>query len=447
MLHMQRRTLLSLSLLGLVPPACAQTMTDTATPPPTAVVHPAWSRNATIYEVNLRQYSKEGSFAAFEADLPRLKAMGVDILWLMPIHPIGEKNRKGGLGSYYAVRDYTGVNPEFGTLAELKRLVASAHALQMKLIIDWVANHTAWDHPWVAQHPDWYKKNDKGQIYPVTFGEGPTREEWTDVVGLDYTQKPLWRAMIDAMAFWVREAGIDGFRCDVASLVPTPFWEQARAELDRIKPVFMLAESDAPELLHKAFDMTYDWDLYELMKKLAKGQAQAGDLSAYLDKQASRYPRDAYRMLFTSNHDINSWHGHDGELYGAAFEPMAVLAATLPGMPLVYSGQESRFDKRLQFFEKDPIAWKQRELQPFYTRLLQLKHEHPALANGAAGAPVRLLPAGNPRVLAYERRLDGKGITVVMNASPAAQTFRLPGRARDDTLPAWGWRIDAGAGQ
>ncbi len=413
----------------------------------TEVAHPEWSRRATIYEVNVRQYSAEGRFAAVEADLPRLKAMGVDILWFMPIHPIGEKNRKGTLGSYYAVRDYTAVNPEFGTLADFKRLVDKAHALGLKVILDWVANHTAWDHPWTREHPDWYKKNAKGEIYAVTFGEGPQREEWTDVVGLDFRNPALQRAMIDAMAFWVREAGIDGFRCDVASLVPTPFWEQARAELDRIKPVFMLAESDAPELLHKAFDMVYDWDLYELLKKLAKGQAQAQDLSAYLDKQAARYPRDAYRMLFTSNHDINSWHGHDGELYGPAFEAMAVLAATLPGMPLVYSGQESRFGKRLQFFEKDPIAWKQRELQPLYTRLLKLKHEQPALANGATGAPVRLLPAGNPRVLAYERRRDGQGVTVVVNASPAAQTFRLPGRERDEKLPAWGWRIDTGAGQ
>jgi glycosidase len=223
-----------------------------------SVVHPTWSRQATIYEVNLRQYTPQGSLSAFEAELPRLKAMGVDIVWLMPIHPIGTKERKGTLGSYYAVRDYTGVNPEFGTLADVKRLVARAHALGMKLILDWVANHTAWDHPWVHDHPDWYKKNEKGEIFPVTFGSGPDREEWTDVVALDYTQPALWRAMTDAMAFWLREADIDGFRCDVAGLVPTPFWEQARAELERIKPVFMLAEWNEPELHAKAFDMTYD---------------------------------------------------------------------------------------------------------------------------------------------------------------------------------------------
>jgi glycosidase len=409
--------------------------------PDSTVVHPPWSRAATIYEVNLRQYTREGTLAAFEAELPRLKRMGVDIVWLMPLHPIGAKHRKGTLGSYYAVRDYTTVNPEFGTLADLKRLVGKAHALGMKVILDWVANHTAWDHPWVAQHPDWYKKNERGEIYPVTFGEGATREEWTDVVALDYGNKAVWRAMTDAMAFWLREVDIDGFRCDVAGLVPTPFWEQAREALDRIKPVFMLAEWSDAGLHRKAFDMTYDWDLYELLKGLARGRAGADDVRAYLAKAEKSFPPDAYRMAFTGNHDTNSWHGSDTELYGAAFRVMAVLAATLHGMPLLYGGQEAPFDKRLQFFEKDPIAWKQRELEPLYTELLRLKHAHPALWNGAAGAPARVLPQDNPAVLAFERRLPADAVTVIANLSAQPQRFRLPGGDTHDTLPAWGWRI------
>ncbi|MED5618817.1 alpha-amylase family glycosyl hydrolase [Ideonella sp. BN130291] len=406
-----------------------------------SVVHPAWSRQATIYEVNLRQYTPQGSLSAFEAELPRLRAMGVDIVWLMPIHPIGSKQRKGTLGSYYAVRDYTGVNPEFGTVADVKHLVASAHALGMKVILDWVANHTAWDHPWVQQHPDWYKKNDQGEIFPVTFGSGPDREEWTDVVALDYTQPALWRAMIDAMAFWLREADIDGFRCDVAGLVPTPFWEQARAELDRIQPVFMLAEWSEPELHAKAFDMTYDWDLYELLKKVAKGQADARDLAAYVQHPKKAFPADAYRMTFTGNHDTNSWHGSDVELYGPAFKPMAVLAATLPGMPLVYGGQEAGFDKRLAFFEKDPIAWKQRELAPLYAELLQLKHAHPALANGSAGGAAEVLPLGNDAVFGFQRRREEDQVTVLVNLSGQPQPFRRPGHDGEETLPGWGWRI------
>jgi glycosidase len=409
--------------------------------PESIVVHPPWSRSATIYEVNLRQYTPEGTLAAFEAELPRLKRMGVDIVWLMPLHPVGAKNRKGTLGSYYAVGDYTAVNPEFGSLADLKRLVARAHALGMNLILDWVANHTAWDHPWVAQHPDWYKKNERGEIYPVTFGEGAAREEWTDVVALDYANQALWAAMTEAMAFWLQEADVDGFRCDVAGLVPTPFWEQAREALERIKPVFMLAEWSDAALHRKAFDMTYDWDLYELLKKLAKGQGHADDVGAYLEKAGQHFPPDAYRMAFTGNHDTNSWHGSDTELYGEAFRTMAVLAATLPGMPLVYGGQEALFDKRLQFFEKDPIAWKQRELAPLYTELLQLKHAHPALWNGTAGAPARVLALDNPAVLAFERRKEGDAVTVIANLSAHPQRFREPGGDAHDSLPAWGWRI------
>jgi predicted alpha/beta superfamily hydrolase/glycosidase len=408
--------------------------------PPSSVVHPAWSRSATIYEVNVRQYSSQGTFAAVEADLPRLKAMGVDILWIMPIHPIGQKERKGSLGSYYAVRDYQGVNPEFGTLADFKHLVTAAHAQGLRVIIDWVANHTAWDHPWVTEHPDWYKKNERGQIYPVTFGSGPSKEEWTDVVGLDFRHHALWTAMIDAMAWWLREADIDGFRCDVASLVPTPFWNEARAQLDRIKPVFMLAESDEPDLHAHAFDMTYDWTLYEAFKRIAKGEGDARDLRAWLAHPKKRYPADAYRMLFTSNHDINSWHGSDAELYGPAFKAMAVLAATLPGMPLVYSGQEAFFDKRLAFFEKDPIAWKQRELQPLYTELLQLKHAHPALRNGTEGAAAVPLDVGTDKVFAFERRQGADAVTVAVNLSGQARTVRVPGRGESKLAP-WGWQL------
>ncbi|HEV8689387.1 MAG TPA: alpha-amylase family glycosyl hydrolase [Ideonella sp.] len=415
--------------------------TPAAAAPTDTVNHVAWSRQATIYEVNLRQFTPEGTMPAFQAHLPRLKAMGVDILWLMPLHPIGVKNRKGTLGSYYAVKDYTAVNPEFGTLADLKALVAEAHKLGMKVIIDWVANHTAWDHGWVTQHPDWYKKNASGQIYPVTFGEGEHQEEWTDVVALDYRSPALRRAMIDAMAFWLREADIDGFRCDVASLVPTPFWEEARATLDRIKPVFMLAESDAADLHARAFDMSYDWDLGDLMKAIAQGQATAADLAAQLRTPKKRYPADAYRMTFTTNHDWNSWQGSDSELYGPAFRTFAVLAATLPGMPLLYGGQEGGLDKRVQFFEKDAIAWKGYPLAALYTELFQLKHAHPALANGSAGGALTIVDSPSPALFAFQRTLGDDRVTVVVNLSAQAQAISGHPVLGNLKLEPWGWRI------
>jgi glycosidase len=310
--------------------------------------HPAWSRSSNVYEVNPRQFSKEGTLNAVTASLPRLKQMGVDIVWLMPIHPIGQKNHKGTLGSYYAVQDYSAVNPDYGTIDDLRKLVKQAHALGMHVIIDWVGNHTAWDNPWVTQHPDWFKKNDKGEIYSVTFkNEAGGTEEWSDVVGLDYDNKELWKGMTDAMAFWVKDVGIDGFRCDAAGLVPTAFWDQARAQLDKIKPVFMLAEWNEPALHDKAFDASYDWPLNGIMKKIGKGEAGAAELRDYVTNPPKAFPRDAYRLQFTNNHDINSWEGADKDLYGPAWGAMTVLSYTLPGIPLIYNGQESRLDKKL----------------------------------------------------------------------------------------------------
>lgn len=403
--------------------------------------HPPWTRQAVLYQVNVRQFSPAGTLAAVQADLPRLKALGVDILWLMPIQPIGRLNRKGTLGSYYSIRDYTAVNPEFGTLADAKAFVAAAHGLGFKVILDWVANHTAWDHAWVGAHQDWYKRNARDEVHAVTFNEGqPGEERWDDVVGLDYRSAGLRAAMVDAMAFWMREVDLDGFRCDVASLVPTDFWVRARHQLEALKPLFMLAESDAVELhTSGAFDMTYAWDLAdEVFKKIGKGEAGAPLLKAWLARQqnpaTNGYPAHAYRMRFTSNHDFNSWHGTDAELYGDAYPALAVLTFTLPGMPLIYNGQESRLTQRLAFFEKDPIAWKTYELADFYAGLAALKHRHPALAAGQYGAPVALLDSP-PEVVAFERRAGADTVRVAVNLSGAEQHWQ--GR----TLKPWGWHI------
>ena len=404
------------------------------------MAHVAWSRQASIYQVNLRQYTPEGTIKGFAAQLPRLKKMGVELIWLMPLQPIGKLNRKGSLGSYYSISDYRAVNPEFGSLGDARQLIEQAHGLGIKVILDWVANHSAWDHPWTRIHKDWYKQDAKGEIFPVTFNEGPEPEYWTDVVGLNYENPALREAMIAEMAFWVREVNIDGFRCDVASLLPTDFWERARRELDAIKPMFMLAESDQADLHRAAFDMSYGWDLADLMKAIGKGQAGANQLRDWVGKE-SAYPGHAYRMNFTSNHDFNSWHGTDAELYGEAYQALAVLSFTLPGMPLIYGGQEARLTRRLEFFEKDPIDWKTLELEGFYSELLALKKNNPALANGQYGAPVLLLDAGNQQLFAFSRQLGSNKVTVAVNLSNQAQTFQLNGRPQQ--LVAWQWRVES----
>ncbi len=436
-------TLACLTFVTLAPlPALAVDSAAPVTASPNST-HVAWSRNANIYEVNLRQYTQEGTIKAFAKHLPRLKKMGVDIIWLMPIQPIGELNRKGTLGSYYAVRDYTAVNPEFGTLEDVRALVKQAHGMGMHVILDWVANHTAWDNAWVKQHNDWYKKNEKGEIFPVTFQEDPAAEPeyWTDVIALDYEQPGLWQGMTDAMAYWVREAGIDGFRCDVADAVPVPFWNHARAELDKIKPVFMLAEGQKPALHDAAFDMTYAWDLAEVFKKIGAGKADASALRSHYLQPKKIYPATAYQMTFTNNHDFNSWNGHDAELYGPAYKVMAVLAATLPGMPLIYGGQEAALAKRLEFFEKDAIQWNGYPLAGFYTDLLKLKKNNPALANGQYGSPLKILDAGNADVFAFSRSKGKNVVSVITNLSGREQSYRLPGAAKQQSLPSWGWKI------
>ena len=389
-------------------------------PPVSLVQHPAWSRNANIYEVNVRQYTPEGTLKAFEAHIPRLKEMGVDILWLMPVQPIGVKNRKGSLGSYYSIRDYVAVNPEFGTLEDLKDVVKAAHDEGMYVILDWVANHTAWDHPWTEAHPDWYEKDSLGSMF--------SPYDWTDVVQLDYDNRELWQGMIDAMKFWVAEAGVDGYRCDVAYMVPVEFWNLCRQELDRIKPVFMLAEAEEPIHHHKAFDMSYAWELHHLLNEIAREKKNALDLETYFLKQDTLFPEDAYRMNFITNHDENSWKGSEFERMGPAVMTMAILVHTLPGMPLIYTGQESAMTERLEFFEKDTVMWHDYELEPFYHALLDLKHRNQALWNGIWGGELQRIATGADSTLfCFLREKEGDAILVLANLSSKVQEGKLKG--------------------
>lgn len=414
-----------------------------AAAPVTTVIHPPWTRNAVLYEVNIRQYTKRGTLAAFQKRLPALKRLGVNIIWLMPVQPIGIKNRMGRLGSYYSVRNYREVNAELGTRADFLRLIQAIHADGMHVILDWVANHTAWDNPWVKEHPDWYKKNAQGKIVSYTFRGGNTVQHWTDVVGLDYRSVALRKAMIDAMRYWVRAYGVDGFRCDAASLVPVSFWNEARTALDKVKPLFMLAEGDKPALVSHAFDMTYDWDLYSLMRKIAAGKAGAEDVIRYLTAPRQEFPRDSYRMLFTANHDTNSWDGTDQELYGAASEAMVTLTFTLPGMPLIYGGQEAGFTHRLQFFQRDPIDWSHPKFISFYENLIRLRHANPALASGDAGAPVEIIPVDNPAILRFRRRKGGDIVTVTMNLTAVAQRFDVPATPSRRILGPWAYTVSS----
>ena len=373
------------------PPAAAGSATITAT---AAASHPAWTRNATIYEVNVRQFTPEGTFAAFERHLPRLKALGVDILWVMPVQPIGQKNRKGSLGSYYAVRDYTAMNPEHGGEADFKRMVDAAHAQGMRVILDWVANHTAHDHEWIAAHPDWYVHRADGTISNARDNEG-RETDWTDVAELNYDSPAMRREMIAEMRWWVERMGIDGFRCDVAGGVPMDFWVDARNQLRAARPdVFMLAEAESPQM-HTAFDMTYGWELHHILNQISKGEKGTSELDRYFARQDSAYPRDAMRMYFTSNHDENSWQGTEFERMGA------------------------------------------NHLAAFYTAMLQLKHTQPALANAGWGAPqVALRTDGGDRVYAYTRTQGANTVLVAVNFGDA------PVRVAYQGLPAAGSYTD-----
>jgi glycosidase len=376
------------------------------------VKHPDWSRNATIYEVNIRQYTPEGTFKAFETHLPRLKKMGVDIIWLMPIHPIGVEKRKGTLGSYYSVKDYYGINPEFGTKADFKHLVETIHSMGMHVIIDWVANHSSWDNALVKQHPEWYSKTPEGYFQPTPW------YDWDDVIDFDYDQPGLRRYMTDALRYWVRETDIDGYRCDVAGFIPVDFWDNARTQLDAVKPVFMLAEWESRDLHKNAFDMTYSWSLWDKMTAVAKDGKSIGGLVEYMAHDVNTFPRDAYRMTFTENHDKNSWEGNQFSNFGDALPASIVLACTVNGMPLVYSGQEAGLDRSLRFFDKDSIVWKPHPFAEMYTKLFSLKHHNKALWNGNKGGEmIRIFNDKQEQVVSFSREKDGDKVISIVNYS------------------------------
>ena len=382
--------------------------------------HPEWSKNAVLYQINTRQFTPEGTFRAAERELPRLKTLGVDILWLMPVHPIGGKNRKGTLGSPYSVRDYYGVNPEFGTLDDLKHFVDAAHAQGMYVILDWVANHTAWDNPMVAEHPGWYARDWKGDFRPTPWWD------WSDIIDLDYRQPGLRKYMTEAMAYWVREVGVDGYRCDVAGFVPVDFWNNLRKELDAIKPVFMLAEWESRDLHAEAFDATYAWSWEAALQAIAAGNADVNKLYTYYSWNEAFFPRGSMRMTFVSNHDKNAWEGTEFELFGDALPATMVLSFIADGIPMIHNGQEAGNPRRLKFFEKDPIAWRTHPNGALYANLIALKKKTSALWNGEWGAMMVHVPNDKPaQVLSFVRQDDNGKVFAVFNLSAKPQTVRF----------------------
>ncbi len=375
-----------------------------------AIGLPAWARGSTIYEINVRQYSESGKFTAVTADLPRLKALGVDILWLMPIHPIGELNRKGPLGSYYAVKDYKGVNAEFGTEQDLRDLVNGAHAQGMRVILDWVPNHVSPDNPLTKTHPHFFWRDDKGNLTP------PHGFDWTDVVQFDFDAPGLLDYQADVLLYWVKDFGIDGFRCDVAWGLPTPFWNEVTKRVRAAKPdVFFLAEAELPQQQVAAFNLSYGFDLHHAMNAVAQGKKTASGLDEAYAKIRATFPRGGALMVFTSSHDENSWAGTEFDRMGAGYAPFAVLTFLLDGMPMIYNGQEINLDRRLEFFTRDPIVWP-KETHPtakLYQVMTKLRRENPALHTGA---PMRRLDTtDNATFYVVERSAGAKKVVGIFN--------------------------------
>jgi alpha-amylase len=387
----------------------------------TPAAHPAWIMQGNIYEVNIRQYSPEGTFTAFAKHLDRLKEMGVQTLWFMPINPISKLDRKGTMGSYYAVADYTAINPEFGSLADWKQVVQAIHDKGMKVIIDWVPNHTGADHTWLTTHPDFFVKDSSGKP-AVPFG-------WTDTRQLDYKNTVMQDSMIAAMKYWISNTGIDGFRCDVAWNVPAEFWNKCIPQLKELKnDLFMLAEGDKPYLLSSGFDAFYPWEMFHMMIKIAKGERPAFALDSVKNKYDTTYPKAAIELYFTSNHDENSWNKSDYATFpGPVHAPFAVFTQTMGGtVPLVYSGQEEPLLRPLSFFEKDSIHFGKFERAGFYKKLLALRKRNAALAPDAS---FRKVQAGNDKALyAYVREKEGKKIFVILNLSGTEQTITVTDR-------------------
>lgn len=416
-----------------------RSQTPEANPPSLSRSFPEAAREMTIYEVNIRQHTPAGTFKAFQEDLPRLHELGADLLWIMPLQPIGEKNRKGSLGSYYSIKDYKSVNPEFGTLDDFKALVKSAHDLGMYVILDWVPNHTAWDHTWITEHPGFYmtdsaaaevgKTLDVAKDYYKKKGMGNLvyEADWDDIALLNHYNPATRAAMIDAMKFWITETDIDGFRADHAGHeIPLFFWNEAMATLNPIKELFWLAEWDEARM-HVEFHATYDWRLLQLTSDVANGKATAEDIHDHIRRDVAEYGLNAIRLNMINNHDENAWHGTVRERYGAGERAFAVFSFTAYGTPVLYSGQEVGLDKRLKFFEKDTIPMDDPDgYYAFYQQLNTIKASEPAIWNGEYGSIPEKIDDGNKFVFTFRRKRDDSDLVGIINMTAQKQDVVIP---------------------
>lgn len=390
---------------------------------------PDWVRSAVLYECNVRQFSPSGNFQGLRAQLPRLRDLGIDVLWIMPIHPIGVLNRKlnpSDLGSPYSVRDYLAVNPDFGTEKDFIKLVSEAHDLGLKVILDWVPNHTAWDSEWKKNHPEYFTQY-KGDFTVPLNENGEPILDWSDVCDLNYDNPATRAAMIEAMQYWIKKADIDGFRVDMAGLVPNDFWEELRPALDSIKPVFMLSEwQDEPKHFQSCFQTNYGWKWKDITKDIAASKQPAQSLDTLLQYLNNTYPEGYTQLYFTQNHDENSWNGTETELYGPAADVFNILAFTWQGIPMLYNGQEDGLSQRLSFFGKDPIAWKDMGKTLFYQKLCELRHNNRALWAGKHGGPLEKIKTNHDnQVYAFSREKEGDRLVVLLNLSPKPCTVTL----------------------
>ena len=379
--------------------------------------HPAWSYSAVLYEMNIRQLTPEGTLRAAEEKLEFLRSMGIDAIWMMPIYPIGEDGRKGSLGSYYSIQDYCAVNPEFGTMADFDSFIDKAHSLGIKVLLDWVANHTARDAKWLKTKPaDWYERE--------ANGTAKVPWDWTDTAKLNYNNRDVWRGQIEAMRFWVENHNIDGFRCDMAMLVPIEFWQQATAVLHAVKPdIFMLAEAEELNLFDKAFDMCYAWEIHHMMCDIAKGERRVWDLRNTMYADRERYRNTAMKMMFTSNHDENSWSGSEFDRFGAAREVMTALTFVWEAaMPLIYTGQEVGYNHSFEFFDRDHIPaekYQANEDTELYRKLIALKHSQPALQAGERGGrTIEIENNAKDCLMTFVREAGDSRVVAIMNLSP-----------------------------
>lgn len=409
---MKKTILFALAVLAFA--SCSQEVTT----------HPKWAYESTIYELNTRQLTPEGTFAAAEAVLPTLRENGIDILWIMPCQPIGKLTRKGTLGSYYSIIDYCQMNPEFGTREDFEHFLQTAHDLGFKVILDWVANHTAPDSEW-TKNEGWHYRDSLGNLM--------VQYDWTDISKLDYHNQDMRNEMLRCMRWWMDSIGIDGFRCDVAGEVPTDFWNWAMADIRKDHPdMFTLAEDEdkAQELTETAFDMYYGWTLHHLMNGVAQGKNSVEDLWAYFAKADSTIRPNAIRMNFITNHDENSWNGTEFERMGNSVPLWSAFCYVVPGMPMIYTGQLSGNHHRLEFFEKDLIDTNPEYAQAdLYKQLNQLRADNKALHSPEQGAPMMRIAADNEHIFACVRHAEGKWcdntVIAVMNMSGAEQTVTL----------------------